>query len=146
MHMGSYKSLSFFQVGHTGWFHAFTEFWNHSHIGWDDVWSTWCFPLCSFRSCASKITVSRWCDNFQVSHLVAKFELQEPELTEKMPRKWLFQNCCSKDSTYQEWVLRHKLDKHYAWCVANAKFSSIFVFLTVAMVLTKSNIGPNKSL
>ena len=30
-----------------------------------------------------------------------------------------------------------------AW---HAKFSSFFMFLTVAMVLTKSNIGPYKSL
>ena len=43
MHMGSYKSLSFFQVSETGWFHTFTELQNHSDRGWDDVWSRWCF-------------------------------------------------------------------------------------------------------
>ena len=75
MHMGSYKRLSFFQVGDTGWFHTFTEFWNHSDIGWDEVWSRRCFPPCSFRSRAAKIVVARLHNNFQVSHLVAKFKL-----------------------------------------------------------------------
>ena len=36
-----------------------TKFQNHPDIGWDDVWSRECFPLCSFRSCAAKITVTR---------------------------------------------------------------------------------------
>ena len=44
--------------------------------------------------------------------------VQEPELTEKMLRKSLFQDCWLKDIVYQEWVLKDKLDKHYAWCVA----------------------------
>ena len=63
------KGLSYFQVSDTGWFHTFTEFQSHSDIGWDDVWSRWCFPPCSFRSHAAKITVARLHDNFQVSHL-----------------------------------------------------------------------------
>ena len=62
--------------------------------------------------------VARLHSNFWVSHLVAKFKLQEPELIAKMPRKCLFQDCWLKGSTYQEWVLKDKLDKHYARCVA----------------------------
>ena len=48
--------------------------------------------------------------------LVAKFKikLQEPELTAKMPRKCLFQDHWLKGIAYQEWVLKDKLDKHYA--------------------------------
>ena len=44
--------------------------------------------------------------------------VQEPELTAKMPRKCSFQDCWLKDSAYQEWGLKDKLDKHYARCVA----------------------------
>ena len=61
-----------------------------------------------------------------------------------MPRKCSFQDCWLKDSAYQEWVLKDELDKHYARCVA-CKIQH-FVFLTVVMVFTKSNIGPYKSL
>ena len=72
--------------------------------------------------------------------------MQEPGLTAKLPRKCLFQDLWLKDSAYQEWILKDKLDKHYAWCVA-CEIRLIFcVFLTVVMVLTKSNIGPFKSL
>ena len=70
MHMGSYKSLSFFKVSDTGWFHTFTKFQNYLDIGWDDVWSRRCFHPRSFRSYAAEITVARLCDNFCVSHLV----------------------------------------------------------------------------
>ena len=35
------------------------------------------FPPCSFISHAAEITVTRLHGNFQVSHLVAKFELRE---------------------------------------------------------------------
>ena len=52
--------------------------------------------------------------------------VQEHELTAKMPRKCSFQDCWLKDSAYQEWVLKDKLDKHYAWCVA-CKLQLIFV-------------------
>ena len=50
-----------------------------------------------------------------------KIKLQEPELTLKMLGKCLFQDCWlkqEKDSVYQEWDLKDKLDKHYARCVA----------------------------
>ena len=68
----------------------------------------------------------------------------------KMPRKCLFQNCwlTITDSACQEWVLKDKLDKQYAQCVA-CKIQLFFYFyslnpysVTVAMVLTKSNISP----
>ena len=35
-----------------------------------------------------------------------------------MPRKCSFQDCWLKDSAYQEWILRDKLDKHYTRCMA----------------------------
>ena len=44
--------------------------------------------------------------------------VQEPELTAKMLRKCLFQYRRLKDIAYQEWVLKDKLDKHYAQCMA----------------------------
>ena len=62
-----------------------------------------------------------------------------------MLRKSLFQDRWLKDIAYQEWVLKDKLDKRYARRVA-CKIQLLFVFLTVAVVLTKSNIGPYKSL
>ena len=62
-------------VSDAGWFHTFTEFQNCSDIGWGDVWSRWCFPPCSFRSCAAEIKVARLHNNFWVSHLVVKIEL-----------------------------------------------------------------------
>ena len=71
--------------------------------------------------------------------------VQEPELMAKMPRKCSFQGCWLKDSAYQGWVLKDELDKHYAQCMV-CENQLIFLFLTVAMVLTKSNIGPYKSL
>ena len=40
--------------------------------------------------------------------------VQEPELKAKMPKKCLFQDLWLKDIAYQEWVLKDKLDKHYA--------------------------------
>ena len=43
--------------------------------------------------------------------------VREPELMAKMLRKCLFQDYWLKDSAYQEWVLKDKLDKHYAWCI-----------------------------
>ena len=49
-----YKSLLFFQVSDTTWYNTFTEYWNCSDIGWDDVWSRWCFPPCSLRSYCSQ--------------------------------------------------------------------------------------------
>ena len=72
--------------------------------------------------------------------------MPEPELTAKMPRKFLFQDRWLKDSAYQEWVLKDKLDKHYTRCVACEIQLVLCVFLTVAMVLTKSNAGPYKFL
>ena len=74
MHMGSYKSLTFFQVCDTGWFHTFIEFGNHSDIGWDNVWSRRCFPPCSFRSHAAEFMVARLRDNFWVSHFGCKIK------------------------------------------------------------------------
>ena len=119
MHIGSYKSLSFFPS---------QQYWMVLHIywisksfgiGWDDVWSRKCFPPCSFRSRAAEIMVTRLCDNFRVSRLVEIFlTVQEPELTAKMLRKSLFQDRWLKDIVYQEWVLKDKLDKHYAQCMA----------------------------
>ena len=38
--------------------------------------------------------------------------VQEPELTAKM-RKFSLQDHWLKDSAYQEWVLKDKLDNHY---------------------------------
>ena len=129
MHMGSYKSFSFFQVGDMGWFHTFTEFRNRSNVG------------CSFRSCAAEIMVARLLDNFRVSHLVAKFEpLEEPELTAKIQQKMFVQDCWLKDHAYREWVLKDELDKHYAWCVAS-KIQLIFL-----CPLLLPNFGPYKSL
>ena len=79
MHMGSYESLLFFQISNTGWFHTFTEFWNHLDIGWewDDIISEAgdAFLRVNLDYAAAKITGTRLHDNFQVSHLVAKFEL-----------------------------------------------------------------------
>ena len=76
--------------------------------------------------------------------MVAKFE---HELTAKMLRKCLFQDSWLKDSAYQEWVLKDKLDKHYAPCVTcEIRLVCVCVFLTVAIVLTKSGVGPYKSL
>ena len=63
-----------------------------------------------------------------------------------MPRKCSFQDRWLKDSAYQEWVLKDKLDKHYARCVVCEIQPIFFMFLTVAMVLTKSNIDPYNSL
>ena len=51
-----------------------------------------------------------------------------------------------KDSAYQEWVPEDKLYKHFARCVACEIQLILCVFLTVAMVLTKANIDPYKSL
>ena len=62
--------------------------------------------------------------------------MQDPELTAKMPSFVVVKDRWLKGNAYQEWVLKVKLDKHYARCVAS-KFSSFFVVLTVAMVLTK---------
>ena len=42
-----------------------------------------------------------------------------------MLRKCLFQDCWQKDSAYQEWVLKDKLDKHYTRCVS-CKIQLIF--------------------
>ena len=135
MHMGSYKSFSFFQVGNMGWFHTFTEFWNRSNVG------------CLFRSHAAEIMVTRLHDNFQVSHLVAKFEpLQEPELTAKIPKTCLSKDCWLKDHAYQEWVLKRWAGQTLRSMRGMQNSAHLFVFLTVAMVLTKSNIGPYKSL
>ena len=81
LHHGPYKSssywkrTSFFWVSDTGWFHTFTEFHNCLDIGWDDVWSRWCFPPCSFRSHATKIMVMRLCNNFCVRHFGFKIKL-----------------------------------------------------------------------
>ena len=123
MHMGSHKSLSFFQVSDSGWFHSFTEFRNRSDIGWDDVWSRRCFPPCSFRSGAAGITIARLRNNFRDQPFGCKIRIvREPELTAKMPRKCPFQDPWLKDSAYQEWVLKDKLDKHYAWCGGSAHF------------------------
>ena len=75
--------------------------------------------------------------------------VQEPELTEKMLRKSLFQDCWLKDIVYQEWVLKDKLDKHYAWCVAceiQLIFCVPYCVSDGPMGLTKSNIGHYKSL
>ena len=118
MHLGSYKSLIFW-VNDAWWFHTFTEFWNHSDIGWDSARSRRCFPPCSFRSHAATITVIRLCNNFQVGHFSCRIQnwtVQEPEQMVKMLGKCLFQDCWPKlkDSAYQEWVLKDKLDKHYA--------------------------------
>ena len=44
--------------------------------------------------------------------------MQEPELTAKMPRKCSFQDHWLKDSAYQDLVLKDKLDRYYAWCMA----------------------------
>ena len=54
----------------------------------------------------------------------------------------------AKDNACQEWVLKDKLDKHNAWCVACEiqLFFFVCVFLTVATALTKSNTCPYKSL
>ena len=85
----------------------------------------------------------RLCYNFHVSHFGCKIldqTVQEPELTAKMPKKCPFQDHWLEDSAYQEWVLKDNLDKHYARCVG-CKIQLFFVFLSVAMVLTKSNIG-----
>ena len=68
--------------------------------------------------------------------------VQKPELTVKMPRKCSSQDCWLKDSAYQEWVL--KVDKCLMCGVQNS--AHFCVYLTVVMVLTKSNIGPYKSL
>ena len=62
-----------------------------------------------------------------------------------MPRKSLFQGRWLKDIPYQEWVLKDKLDKCYAQCMA-CDIQLLLVFLTVVMVLTKSNTGPDKIL
>ena len=56
-----------------------------------------------------------------------------------VPSRWL------KDIPYQEFVLKDKLDKHYAQCMA-CEIQLFFVFLIVVMVLTKSNTGPHKIL
>ena len=40
------------------------------------------------------------------------------KLTAKMPGKCWFQDRWLKDSAYQEWVLKDKLDKHIARCAA----------------------------
>ena len=72
--------------------------------------------------------------------------VQEPELKAKMPTKCLFQDYWLKDIAYQEWGLKDKPDKHFARCIACEIQLILCVFLTVVMVLTKSNIGPYKSL
>ena len=128
-HMGSYKSLSFFWVTDIGRFHTFTEFWNCLDVGWDNAWSRWCFPPCSFRSCAAEIMVARLHNDFQVSHFGCKIQnrtVQELELTAKLLGKCSFQDRWLKDSAYQEWVLKDKLDKHQARCTA-CKIWLIFV-------------------
>ena len=92
--------------------------------------------------------VTRLHNDFQVTILVAKFKikLQAPELTAMMLGKCSFQDRWLKDSAYQEWVLKDKLDKHHAQCAACEIRLILCVFLTAAVVLTKSNIGPCKSL
>ena len=57
---------------------------------------------------------------------IQNWTVQESEVTVKC----LFQDSWLKNSAHQEWVLKDKLDKHYA----------------VVMVLTKSNIGRYKFL
>ena len=62
--------------------------------------------------------------------------MQDPELTAKMLRKCSFEDRWLKDIAYQEWVLKDKLDKHYARC-AVCEIQLIFVcVLLVVMVLT----------
>ena len=68
--------------------------------------------------------------------------MQEPELTARMLRKCLFQDRWLKDIAYQEWVLKDKLDKHYARSMA----CEMQLLFCVYVFLTKSNIGPYKSL
>ena len=71
--------------------------------------------------------------------------MQEPELTAKMLGK-LFQDLWLKDSAYQEWVLKDKLDKHYAGCVACEISSFLCVpYQAVVMVLTRSLFGSSPS-
>ena len=128
MHIGSYKSLWFFQVSDIGWFHTFAEFWKHLDIGWDDVWSRWCFPLCYLDHAAAKIMVARLCDNFQVSHLVAKFELCKN--LSKDAKKMFVSKLLAKGHC----MPGVKLDKHYAWCMA-CKIQLIFCFLLLRLSL-----------
>ena len=71
--------------------------------------------------------------------------MQEPELTAKVSRKCLFQDLWLKDSAYQEWVLKDKLDKCYARCIA-CKIQLIFCVPCCCDGLAKFNIGPYKSL
>ena len=113
MHMGSYKNLPFFQVSDTGWFHTFTEFQNHSDIGWDDVWSRWCFPLHIHLD--HMHPKSRSQDYTMTSGSAFGYKIQtvqEPELTAKMLRKCSFQGRWLKDSAYQDLGLKDKLDRH----------------------------------
>ena len=72
--------------------------------------------------------------------------VQEPELIAKMPRKCLFQDRWLKDIAYLEWVLKDKLDKTLCSMRGIRNSANFFVFLAVVVVLTKSNIGPYKSL
>ena len=74
-------------------------------------------------------------------------ELELTLVTAKMPEKSLFQDCWlkqEKDSVYQEWDLKDKLDKHYARCVA----CEIWLIFMCSLLLQWSlqNIGPYKSL
>ena len=59
-------------------------------------------------------------------YAVTSGTVQEPELTLKMLGKCSFQDCWLKNSGYQEWVPKDKLDKHYPQYVA-CKIRFIFL-------------------
>ena len=106
------KASNIFQISNTGWFHTF----------WISKCSDrQCFPSCSITPRAAEITVARLHDDFWVSHFCCKIQnriVQELKLTVKMPGKCWFQDRWLKDSAYQEWVLKDKLDKRIARCAA----------------------------
>ena len=87
---------------------------------------------------AAEITVARLHDNFQVSHLVAKFELCQ-NLSKDAKKMFVPEPLAKGLLALLGWT-NTMLS---AW---HAKFSNFFVFLTVVIVLTKSNIGPYRSL
>ena len=103
MHMGSYKSLSFFQG---------TTLDRSTHLLNFEIIRTFVEMMCEADDAFLHVHLDhmqlklRSQDYAMTSGSAFGYKIQtvqEPELTAKVPRKCSFQDCWLKDSAYQEW-------------------------------------------
>ena len=132
--MGGYKSLSFFRVIDTEWFHTFTEFRNRSDIGSDvsvfisrlllkdSAYREWVLKDSAYLEWVLKDSAYReWVlkDNAYREWVLKDSAYREWVLKDSAYREWVLKDSAYrewvlKDNAYREWVLK---DNAYRECV-----------------------------